>query len=77
MAEDCTVYRVQPDTDRGRWKLSKDGQKVDQFDLKTIAVVRGRYLAQVDQPSQLVVYDLDGKVEEEATYHDDPFPRRG
>ena len=76
MAKDRTVYRVQPDPDGG-WKLRKNEQTVEQFPHQREAIDRGRELARGDQPSQLLVHGKDGKIEDESTYQDDPFPPRG
>ena len=75
MASDRTVYRVQPE--QGEWKLSKDAEKVGHFKTQAEAVQEGRAQARASQPSQHLVHDHQGKIEDEATYQDDPFPPRG
>lgn len=75
---DRHVYRVMPHdgSDEG-WKVESDGTTVNSFDRKEDAVAEGRRLAQNNEPSQLVVHTADGKIEDERTYRDDPFPPRG
>jgi hypothetical protein len=77
MTQGRTVYRVQPGTDAGLWKLSKNGLEIADFGLQKRAIDRGREMARGDQPSQLFVHGMDRKIEDEATYQEDPFPPRG
>jgi hemerythrin superfamily protein len=67
------VYHVKP-TQSGRWSVAKRGaaRPSATFDRKTEAVARGKELAKRPSRGQLVVHGLDGKVQGEFTYGDDP-----
>ena len=44
---------------------------------KETAVAAGQKVAKANQPSQLVVHKMDGTIEHEYTYGNDPYPPRG
>jgi Uncharacterized protein conserved in bacteria (DUF2188) len=70
-----TVYRVMPQG--RRWEVRRGDDVVFAHERKEEAVSRGRSVARDDQPSQLVIHDGRGRIEDESTYQDDPFPPRG
>jgi Uncharacterized protein conserved in bacteria (DUF2188) len=70
-----TQFHVVPKS--GTWQLQRDGQPVASFDTKDNALTEGRKQARANQPSQLIVHTADGKIEDEATYQDDPHPPAG
>ena len=70
-----TQYHVVPDG--AGWKV-EHGSKVDgTYPTKSEAIEGGRSIAKSNMPSQLVVHTADGKIENESTYQDDPFPPAG
>lgn len=70
-----TVYRVAPSRDG--WELFRGNAKLEGYGRQEDAVAAGREAARADRPSQLVVHGTDGRIEDEATYSDDPFPPAG
>lgn len=75
--QDRLVYHVVPDGDR--WSLKQEGRErpTAQFDTQEAAVERGRREATKRGHSQLVVHGRDGRIKDERTYGDDPFPPAG
>lgn len=72
---DRTVFHVVP---KGPgWQVQRDGDAVLSVDTKKQAIDEARALAKELQPSQVVVHTADGRIEDEMTYQDDPFPPRG
>lgn len=70
------VYRVLPDGEN--WKLKADDESNENaFGTQAEAVARGREIAREHGHSQLVVHRHDGKIGDESTYGDDPFPPAG
>ena len=70
-----TQFHVVPDG--GGWRV-EHGSAVDStHSTKDDAIAAGRTVAKGSQPSQLVVHNMDGKIETEYTYQDDPFPPAG
>lgn len=61
----------------GEWELRREEQLVSSHGRKDDAVQAGRKAARADQPSQLVVRGEDGKIQDESTYTDDPYPPEG
>lgn len=59
------------------WSLTHAGGTVSSHVLKTDAVTAGVRVAQAHQPSQLLIHRMDGTIEDERTYGNDPFPPRG
>lgn len=74
-----TVFHVTPNGKR--WQVKQvNGADADDptlFATKTEAVEEGRRRARGTQPSQLVIHDEQGRIRDEHTYQDDPFPPRG
>ena len=70
-----TQYHVVPDG--AGWKV-EHGSTVDSTHAtKDEVIASGREVAKGNQPSQLIVHTADGKIENESTYQDDPFPPAG
>ncbi len=74
-----TRYFVQPNKDRGGWDVKKQGgdRASAHFDTKQEAVEAGRGLARGADPAQLIIKKLDGKIQTEHTYGNDPKRYRG
>lgn len=68
-------FHVVPDGDQ--WKVERDGRAVSTHDTQEEALNTARSAAKSNQPSQLLVHGRDGRIEDESTYQDDPFPPRG
>ena len=69
------VYRVQ--YIQSQWCVRHDGSTLSTHVTKDDAVSAGQKVAKANQPSQLVVHKMDGTIEYEYTYGDDPYPPRG
>jgi hypothetical protein len=69
------VYRVQHISTN--WHVRHNGSSLSTHALKNEAVSAGQSVAKANAPSQLVVHKLDGTIEYEYTYGDDPFPPKG
>ncbi len=72
---DRTVFRVLPQGDE--WVLRQGDAVLATCGHKDDAVHQGRAVARDHQPSQLVIHDSHGRIEDEATYRDDPYPPQG
>ena len=72
---DRTVLHVVPRS--GHWHVENGDEEVATSDKKDKAIELARKAAQSSMPSQVVVHGEDGKVQDEFTYQDDPFPPRG
>lgn len=72
-----TVFHVVPTTNG--WGVKKEGEDRPrrEFSTKNDAITFGRNLCLVSKPSQLKIHKMDGTIETEYTYGDDPFPPRG
>jgi Uncharacterized protein conserved in bacteria (DUF2188) len=70
-----TRYAVLPAGDQ--WELRKGDKKMSLHDRQADAVKAGRKAAAGDKPSQLVVHGADGRIQDESTYRDDPYPPKG
>lgn len=60
-----------------QWHVTHASQTVSTHLAKSTAIDAGVALARRNQPSQLVIHRVDGTIEDERTYGDDPFPPRG
>ncbi|GAA2382986.1 hypothetical protein Cme02nite_64660 [Catellatospora methionotrophica] len=70
-----TVYRVEAAGEQ--WEL-REGDKVVASDARKEDLVhRARQTARDNKPSQLMIHDSQGRIEDESTYQDDPFPPAG
>jgi hypothetical protein len=71
--------RIWVSPDESKWKVKTEGAKraSNIFDNKDDAVKRAIELAKGGKPSQVVIQKRDGKIQEERTYGDDPYPPEG
>jgi hypothetical protein len=69
------LYFVSPDS--GNWKVTHSGQTLSRHVLKTAAVDAGVKVAKANAPSSLKIMRVNGTIEDERTYENDPFPPRG
>lgn len=69
------VFHVVPAD--GQWQIEQNGQRVLSHTSQEVAAEEARELARDGQPSRVVIHDQDGKIREESTYGDDPFPPLG
>lgn len=71
-----TVYDVSPDGEG--WKVQeRGGERARKHSTKDEALAEARELASASKPSQVVIRTSDGRIEEERTYQDDPYPPEG
>ena len=71
-----TIFDVAPDGEQ--WKVGeRNGLVHSRHTTKEEAVGKARELAHEQEPSQVVVRTSDGKIEEEFTYQEDPYPPEG
>ena len=61
----------------GRWVVKVDGRVLSTNITKTDATAAGVKVASANKPSSLRICRMDGTIEDERTYGDDPFPPRG
>lgn len=73
-----TKYVVAPSPGKQPgWDTTKDGQKVGHHEKKADAVGDAADKARRQGNSQLVIKKEDGKIQEERTYGNDPYPPKG
>ncbi len=73
------TYHLSYDEDMESWKIEYEGADFP-FSLhptKEEALEAGRELARQQAPSLLVVHRMDGSVQNEYTYDEDPYPPSG
>ena len=70
-------YHVSYITQSTNWVVTHQGQTLSRHVLKDDAVTAGTKVAKANIPSQLIVHRMDGTIEYEYTYGDDPFPPKG
>jgi len=68
-------YDVVPSN--GQWNVTSGGGVLSRHVNKQPAIDAGVSAARANQPSQLVIHRVDGTIEDERTYGDDPYPPRG
>lgn len=70
--------RVHVTHDTSGWKVAREGaaRASARCDTKAEAVQRGRDLAKGDA-GQLLIHGKNGRIQEERTYRNDPYPPRG
>lgn len=70
--------RIHVVADDAQWKVKREGgQRASSVhDTKAEAVAAGRSLAQADK-GQLLIHKQDGKIQEERTFRNDPYPPKG
>jgi hypothetical protein len=63
----------------GHWQGKKEGAERASItaEKKDEAVAKTIELAKRNQPSSVRIHHLDGTIEDERTFKDDPFPPRG
>lgn len=73
------VYHVTHDKDDSMWKVkAQGGERASSVHAtKDEAVDAGRTLAKNNMPSQLIVHLMNGQIETEYTYGDDPVSSPG
>ncbi|MBF4625810.1 DUF2188 domain-containing protein [Clavibacter sp. VKM Ac-2872] len=59
------------------WAVTHAGSTVSTHITKSAAILAGVNLARQNEPSQVIIHTMDGKIEDERTYGNDPFPPRG
>lgn len=59
------------------WDVKHNGRVLSHHYLKSAAVDAGTKVAKANKPSQLTVLKLDGTIEYEHTYGNDPYPPVG
>lgn len=74
-----SVFHVTPNGNQWRLAQIKDPEAADGvlFATKEGAIEEGRRRARGTEPSQLLIHDEEGRIQDERTYQDDPFPPRG
>lgn len=60
-----------------RWSVLQDTNVLSNYILKAEAVSAGVKTASANAPSSLRICRMDGTIEDERTYGNDPFPPRG
>lgn len=77
MAKRAT-YHVVPHKD-GDWRIQREGatRASSLAPTQTEAVERARELAQKNPLGQVVIHRRDGRIREEHTYGEDPYPPEG
>lgn len=65
--------------DAGKWKVKPEGAQraIKTYDKKEDAVQKAIALAKGEKPSQVIIQKLDGQIQEERTYGNDPYPPKG
>jgi hypothetical protein len=68
------VYHVVPDKDERVWKVKREGaeRSSSTHNVKGDALEKARELAQNNPLSQVKIHGMDGKIQEERTYGQDP-----
>jgi hypothetical protein len=70
-----TQFHVVPH--EGGWQIEQDGQPSGRYDTQQQALDAARGLARAAQPSQILLHGENGRIQDEYTYGDDPYPPRG
>ena len=77
MTSNRAVYHVVPTANRDKWLVTEEGDAgALEFQTKEEAIEAAKKLAQAHAPSQLQVHNIDGAIEYEATYEEDPLVRQ-
>ena len=74
-----SVYHVVPNADQSRWVISRENDDSFRVECSTKeeAVAAAKSRARQEEPSQVKVHKLDGNMEYESTYGDDPTSSPG
>lgn len=59
------------------WQVTHRGGTLSHHFTKDAAIDAGAQVAKSNRPSQLIIHRMDGTIEDERTYGDDPYPPRG
>jgi len=68
-------YWVRHETNQ--WNVKEGTRVLSTHGAKTDAVTAGVKVASANAPSSLRICRMDGTIEDERTYGDDPYPPRG
>ena len=60
-----------------KWKVRYGGSTISTHDEKQPAIDAGVRVAKANQPSELVICNKNGQIEDKRTYGDDPYPPKG
>lgn len=60
-----------------QWVVKEGTRVLSTHGAKTDAVTAGVKVASANEPSSLRICRMDGTIEDERTYGDDPYPPRG
>lgn len=74
-----SVYHVLPDNASGKWRVAQEkAQRASEvLDMKEDAIRRAKDIAQRNMPSQVIVHKMDGTIQREYTYGNDPVRYEG
>lgn len=74
MAENRTVYHVVPDASGDRWVVSQENNDSfrQEYRTKAEAESAAKDRARGEEPAQVKVHKIDGNMEYESTYGQDP-----
>lgn len=74
MASDRTVYHVVPNADQSKWLVTRENDKGfrEEFETKKNAEEAAKERARNEEPSQVKVHLMNGNMDYESTYGDDP-----
>jgi hypothetical protein len=73
MSTGRTVYHVIPNADQSRWLVTRENDSFRQeYRTKEEAERAAKERARGEEPSQVKIHRLDGNMEAESTYGDDP-----
>lgn len=74
-----TRKRIWVSPEEGKWKVKTEGaQRATKiYDKKEDAVRKAAEIAKGEKPSQVLIQKLNGKIQEERTYGNDPYPPKG
>jgi hypothetical protein len=59
------------------WHVRHDSETLSKHFTKAVAVDAGVKVAKANAPSSLYICLMDGTIEDERTYEDDPYPPKG
>lgn len=60
-----------------QWAVRHDQQTLSTHVVKTDAITAGVKVAKANTPSSLKICRMDGTIEDERTYENDPYPPKG
>jgi hypothetical protein len=68
---------VSPNGEKWKVKTEGAGRASGNFNNKDEAIQKAIEIAKKDKPSQVIIQKQDGKIQEERTYGNDPYPPKG